>query len=409
MTNPHILDFLRTRDLDVRNFHFLRHREASGISPRFIDQKVTPDVLNTISRTVVELMRETDSFTVRRVWHSEAFKRNVKRFNKPAPDEPTARSEYNKFVGQPLKALAFAGVLTEAPSPRGTIYAVNNESILRFIAGADENAALFIIAYVQESLRQSGLLPLFEEHRKSNHTPEAFLNLKSGFASFLRSYTKLKSDRDTEANRMFPKVLNPLATHWVVPGARAGRVDKFPKTFADLMYNDVNWRDRGHKAKNHTRAMGSSNISAIEDTVVASQVTKAKNEVMSRHDRQSEINDAANNSPATQVHHIVPSRARVRATRENLIALTPDQHFYRAHPGNDTTTIDLQYQLDLLIAKSLSIESSCNSGDGFYKKSKFLEVVGTVIGREIDDEATFDDIRMAISDHRFSTARPSMA
>ena len=43
---------------------------------------------------------------------------------------------------------------------------------------------------------------------------------------------------------------------------------------------------------------------------------------------------------------------------ENLIALTPNQHYGFAHPNNNTHNIDVEAQKILLIAKTHSIKSN---------------------------------------------------
>jgi hypothetical protein len=60
-------------------------------------------------------LRECESeneFTVQNIWDSQYFIQNVRAiFNKPSATNSTAKSEYDKFIQQPLKLLAYAGVL----------------------------------------------------------------------------------------------------------------------------------------------------------------------------------------------------------------------------------------------------------------------------------------------------------
>ena len=96
-------------DLDIR-------KQASGYS-RFMDQKVTPDVLSFIADCIVNLLGGKDAgitFVVGDIWEFPYFIRNtVAVFGKPSPKNETAGSEYDKFIAQPLKTLAFAKVLRE--------------------------------------------------------------------------------------------------------------------------------------------------------------------------------------------------------------------------------------------------------------------------------------------------------
>ncbi|TSO25425.1 hypothetical protein [Lactobacillus sp. LL6] len=49
---------------------------------------------------------------------------------------------------------------------------------------------------------------------------------------------------------------------------------------------------------------------------------------------------------ATQMHHIFPQHSFIELAgyRENIIALTPSQHFQETHPNNHTQEIDLNVQ-----------------------------------------------------------------
>lgn len=64
--------------------------------------------------------------------------------------------------------------------------------------------------------------------------------------------------------------------------------------------------------------------------------------------------------PATQMHHIFPASEYPQITDylENLIALTPTQHFTYTHPNNNTQYIDRAYQYLCLIEKTGSIRDN---------------------------------------------------
>ena len=49
-----------------------------------------------------------------------------------------------------------------------------------------------------------------------------------------------------------------------------------------------------------------------------------------------------NNYPASQAHHIFMASKfpKIADCPENIISLTPNQHFYRAHPENKTQILD---------------------------------------------------------------------
>ena len=68
------------------------------------------------------------------------------------------------------------------------------------------------------------------------------------------------------------------------------------------------------------------------------------------------------NAP-TQAHHIFPKNEfpEIMHYLENMIMLTPNQHFGYAHPNNNTQVIDLAAQKVLLIAKTCSVRQNLAS------------------------------------------------
>ena len=68
---------------------------------------------------------------------------------------------------------------------------------------------------------------------------------------------------------------------------------------------------------------------------------------------ESEVFDENERVKATQVHHIFPQSEfpKIADYLENLIVLTPNQHFSMAHPDNKTRYIDRDFQYICLISK----------------------------------------------------------
>ncbi len=87
---------------------------------------------------------------------------------------------------------------------------------------------------------------------------------------------------------------------------------------------------------------------------------------------------------ATQAHHIFPQNKypEIADFPENIIAITPNQHFSRAHPNNKTAEIDFNYQLICLISKLDSIEMNYMQQKEDYSKEDFVNVLN--IGYETD-------------------------
>ena len=94
-------------------------------------------------------------------------------------------------------------------------------------------------------------------------------------------------------------------------------------------------------------------------------------------------------APATQIHHIFPKNEfpDIMHYAENLIALTPNQHYGFAHPNNNTQIIDLDAQKVLLIAKTSSIRKNITEErDVIYSFGNLL----FVLNNGWDDESVLD-------------------
>lgn len=97
-----IINYLNQFDLDVR-----KTRDA-----RFSDQKCTPDVICFIADCIRNTVTGTNEFNASTIWESQYFIKNTRAiFNKPWPNDILARSEYDKFIAQPLRLLAYAHIL----------------------------------------------------------------------------------------------------------------------------------------------------------------------------------------------------------------------------------------------------------------------------------------------------------
>src|ERR1700743_2579144 len=113
---------LSTLSLDVRQIG----------DARFTDQKCTPDVVCIIADCIVNIRSNNpnQSFVVKDIWDSTYFNKHVKSiFNKPSAQDPTTKSEYDKFIQQPLRLLAYAGILNITKGRTNT-YTIANESLL---------------------------------------------------------------------------------------------------------------------------------------------------------------------------------------------------------------------------------------------------------------------------------------
>ena len=136
---------------------------------RFMDQKVTPDVLNFVSDCIENLDEKVKKrFTKNDVWNSNYFEENIKViYNKPNADNETMIHEYDKFFAQPLKSLSYAGVFKEEKSGNTNYYTIVEEEILSLLTLNERNCWLFIRTYVTEVLKRSNFYLNIEKYKLS--------------------------------------------------------------------------------------------------------------------------------------------------------------------------------------------------------------------------------------------------
>ncbi len=389
--NEHFANF----DFDVR-----KSKDA-----RFMDQKVTPDVLCIMADCVLNYTADRDiEFTKDDIWNDSYFNTNVKAiFNKPDAKNDTTRQEYDKFTSQPLRTLAYSGILTMRKEGNKNLYRISNKPILDFIAMKERNAYLFLYHYLIKVLSDSNELRYFEEFKSKcvNGSVDnaAFQDLKTRFQRFIIGNTAINGT--TEVNRIFPKILNVYACQNNIQGTVKGRLSANQFYYTDLMYNRPNWRDVG-KNKNVSRNEA---VEEHETLMMAQneaysdyQVQKAMNMIRKMY-TESEIKDQWANGEATQIHHIFPKSEFPQLAHylENLIKLTPTQHYTKAHPSNKTDAINKDYQLVCLLAKSDSIENSLRKGEFIYRKESFVYVINTGLSETLEIDLDFRDIKRELS------------
>lgn len=378
--------------LDIR-------KQAPGYY-RFMDQKVTPDVLQFVSECIITYTGKNPGcvFSAPEIEHSQYFIKNVTReFSKPAPGEKSTDSEYDKWPAQIIQALRFAGVIEEqGKKGRAVGYVVLRPDILEYIAERSQNAYAFLFYYIVKVLSDSGFYNYIEQYRDrylaGSLDKTDFCELKQRFESFMIGHTRIKGRY--EPRRIFPKVLNILASEYRIPGSVSGKMSKFPFMTSDLIYNRVNFRDK-NKSKSVSRQEQQKNRVARQDPI--QRISAAKKRIKELHS-QSKVQDQWATGEATQVHHIFPENEfpQLADRLENLIRLTPTQHNTKAHPHNKTGVIDCEYQFICLIEKSHGIERSLEKGEFDYSRESFVGVINTGLKQNLSYASSFEDIRASI-------------
>lgn len=390
--NQRIKNHLLKTNFDIRKSNF----------SRFMDQKVTPDVLCFIADCIVNLVSTKPKFTYNDIWESIYFEKNVRAiYGKPSPKNVKAHSEYDKFIVQPLRMLYYANVLDCKKVGKDSIYVIKEYDLLEFISIRERNAYIFLYHYLTKVLSDSGLLSFFENFKnkslKGKVTKEDFKILKDRFIRFMKGNTPINTD--IEIRRIFPKLINVYAVENRINGTEKGHLSKHVFNFPDLMYNRENWRDVG-KSKGLTRTEAEERTKTIsqQKTYHTYLIEKAKDKIKKKY-TFSEVHDSLARGPAVHVHHIFPvsTHPQLSTFVENLIKLTASQHLQAAHPKGNTQVVNRDYQCVCLLAKSESIEYSLNHGELFYTKPNFIYVVNEGLDLELSMSINFTQIRNEIN------------
>lgn len=388
ITIQEIKTFCVNNDYDVRKSH----------NGRWFDQKCTPDVVCIIADCVYQYAinngAKTEFMSVD-IWRSEYAADNVEAiFNKPGVGHKMAQNEYDKFFAQPLELLANAKILYKKKKGNRNHYSVNKLNILEYIALRERNALTFLNIYIEAVLTDSGIMYIFDDFF-DKQSDDLFQILKERYEDFTISNTPINGL--TEVRRIFTKVLNPLAFTRKKRGTAKGRMSKDIISFDSLMYNQANFRDiYVEKPKGITRKeYAATHPVEVNDAYFKYQSTKAKKFLKQWNDdyRNGESEYSVGVLPgdkATNIHHIFSESQfpEISYYLENLIALTPTQHYNHAHNDFNTQEINSQYQHMLLLAKSEIIESdiSNDTTETIYEFDKFVYVLKAGFDEDIEIE-----------------------
>ena len=377
-----IMQYLNQFDLDIRKSH----------DARFVDQKCTPDIVCFMADCVLNMVATKPVFVINDVWDTQYFIQNTRViFNKPWANSKEAYNEYNKVLSQPLKLLAYAHILNVNMVGGTLTFSVANEDLLDYISRKDRNAYNFLFCYFSKVLTDSGFMRYIEEYKKD--WPQ---NLKEAREVIYNRYIRLISGNTPshsrlDITRMFHKVFNIFAAEYNMPGSSG----KYARTYSDLMYNRVNWRDI-NKEKSVTRQQAVNTAQEEKQEAINTYYVQKAIALLKKIQTGSEVHDAWSNGEATHAHHIFPKSQfpEIAHYIENLILLTATQHNTKAHPNNRTQEINRDYQLVCLLAKADTIEKSLKLvGERYYRKESFVYVINVGLSTELSITLSFDGIK----------------
>lgn len=406
LTQKDIQDFCNKHDYDIR-------KSGNG---RWIDQKCTPDVIWSIADFVLDYVDNVnEEFTVKDIWKSDYAKQTIaETYSKPGTDEKTAENEYDKVFSQPLCMLCYAGIIEDLSNTNRHKYKIVDRDVLEYIARNDIYALRFLSCYIEKVLTDSGLFDVFKTFFEKQDK-SYFDIMKQTFIEFYHKYTPIK--KDYEPKRIFTKVLNPLAFKNTKRGTEKGHMSRDVIKKADMMYNRDNFRDvYRDKPKGVSRQDWLKQNPDIDrrDGYFVQMMSRSKKILREFNQKNRNniseltqfISEHTDNVVATQMHHIFPKGdfPEIMHYLENLIALTPNQHFGYAHPNNNTQMIDIAAQKILLIAKTYSIKENLTNPieENIYEFANLLYVLS--VGwddknvLEIDDN-DYADVLHAINYH----------
>lgn len=388
-------DFLNQFDYDIRK---------TG-DARWIDQKCTFDVISIIADCIIEYVEnENEEFTVADIWHSEYSRNNViEIFSKPDP-KLKAANEYDKYFGQPIKLLSYSKILSTRKENNRYFYKINNKELLENIALRPTNALNFLYEYIVKVLKDSDLYKSFEKFFDLQ-TKDSYKDVRKDFIDFTIENTAI--NKEIECGRIFTKIINPLAFKLKKLGTEKGRISSKNITMNDLQYNRANWRDElSGKDKSVTREEYEPTLDQMKSKAFAKYiVNKAKKAVRKYNDRyyfsKSEVKQQTEIVNATQAHHIFAQSdyPQISDYIENLIMITPNQHFSMAHPNNNTQYIDKDFQYICLLAKSNKIMENLVSDllPKFYDFDDYKYVLNIGLETEEFNEVEYLDFATIIN------------
>lgn len=388
-----VLNFIKEKNYDIRE---------SG-NARWIDQKCTPDVLTIISDCILDLIYDKGDdfeFNSKDVWNNPYTDENIsKMFKKPSVMNAKAQNEYDKFFSQPLELLAYSGVLNKSKKGRYNYYTVSNKDILTYLALREMNSLIFINAYCEKVLKDSGIFDVFELFFE-NPTKENFINMKNTFIDFTIKNTPI--NKPLEPRRIFTKIINPLAFDRRKQGTERGHLSENIITYDMLMYNRENFRDMyNSKPKDITRQdhTFAKPLSIYNEYSISKAVKMVKIYNKEYNDGRSEVDLHSHNEKATQIHHIFTKESypQIADYYENLIALTPTQHYNYAHVDGNTTLISKEFQYICVMAKIGTIKNSYEEQKGLYEFYKMCTVLQIGLNNDVYINIAYLDFDSVIS------------
>ena len=362
------------------------------------EQKITPDLLWCVAQAILSITKSNGSvvFSDKEIRTSQIFDSLMRDyFSKPGQAKDT-ENEYNKVSSYQLGLLTYSCVLKQVEQ-RPKQYQIKEMRILKFIANNELNSVKFLGLYVNKFLKDNKLLKVFKNYKKQS-TQSNYVKAKAEYLKWARANTKVKGLDPKHSYRVFNKIFNVFAYSHRLPGESKARVMRGICPYFFLIYNQPNFRDIKKPSGMSRRAFFKLFIEETNKRVqIQIKVRQAKQEVKERH-QNSEVRESKwgyKKDIGIAAHRILMESEYPEFAffRENVIVLTPGQHFSFAHPKGNTQVVDEKFQLTCLLAKLKSIEDSINKKDSFYKLKNLILVLNKRFNWNLDEKTNIKTIR----------------
>jgi len=366
------------------------------------EQKTTPDLLWCVSLVILDVTKDDRNlvFSDKEIRLSPLFD-NLMQDYFSKPPQHLAPGEYNKVSSYQLGLLTYAGIL-EQVNNRPKKYKIKQLQALEYMSVNDLNASKFLTEYTEKFLSDNNLISYFEDY-KNNPNQANHLIAKDKYWEWAKVNTAIKGSNPQHTYRVFNKIFNVYCYKNRIPGEDGSNVTDGPCPYSFLIYNRTNFRDE-NMPSGMTRREYLENVLSDIDTggvVGAVLLQKAKADIKRKYNGVSELQDPASGfipESGVHIHHILPqhSHPQFALFRENLIALTPGQHLSSAHVQGNTQRINLDFQKICLKKKFDHIKESLESGEDFYVLSRFIQVINSGLGLNLNETATLTEVESAL-------------
>jgi len=362
------------------------------------EQKITPDLLWCVAQAILSIIENNDSivFSDKEIRTSQVFDNLMKDyFSKPGQAKDT-ENEYNKVSSYQLGLLTYSCVLKQV-GQRPKQYQVKEMEILKFIASNELNSIKFLGLYVDKFLKDNKLLEIFKNYKKQP-TQSNYIKTKAKYLKWARANTKVKGLDPKHSYRVFNKIFNIFAYSHRIPGELGARTKQGICPYSFLIYNQLNFRDV-KKPPGMSRQEFRENWRVEVNKLALLGVEARKNKKQIKeyhlHSEVKDLNLGYEENVGLMAHHILMENEYIEfsAFKENLIVLTPGQHYSLAHPKANTQVVDEKFQLICLLAKLKSIEYSINKKDSFYRLKNLILMLNKRFNWNLNEKTDIKTIR----------------